>query len=121
MPHPNLPPLPSNQLENQPASLPRNWRRWTFPDGKSASFAVDSRSFMNDEQIAAVIDPIYREKVLRARRAPLSKKMGWGPELFREARGRMLSGIRAQFPDANSEKVERILQERLRRLTEIEE
>ncbi len=74
-----------------------------------------------EEQIAALIDPIYRAKVLRAREAPLSKKMGWGAEMFAEVRGRMKSGIRMQFPEADEEEVNNILLDRLNRLTRAEE
>lgn len=74
-----------------------------------------------EQQIAELVDPIYRDKVLRARAAPLSKKMGWGAEMFTEVRGRMKSGIRMQFPEATEEKVNSILLERLDRLTRVEE
>ena len=76
---------------------------------------------MKDEQIAALADAIYREKVLRARGLPSEKKMGVGPQLFAEACVRMRSGIRHQFPDANEEEVERILRERLDRLSKLHE
>lgn len=74
-----------------------------------------------EEQIAALVDPIYRDKVLRAREAPLSKKMGWGAEMFSEVCGRMRSGIRMQFPEADEEEVNNILRDRLDRLTRVEE
>lgn len=74
-----------------------------------------------EEQIASLVDPIYRDKVLRAREAPLTKKMGWGAELFSEVCGRMRSGIRMQFPEADEEEVNKILRDRLDRLTQVEE
>ena len=74
-----------------------------------------------DNEIPVLADSLYREKVLRARSVPLSKKMGWGAELFSEACSRMRSGIRAQVPDSKPEDVERILRERLDRLTRLHE
>jgi hypothetical protein len=76
---------------------------------------------MNDEQIAEAVDPIYREKVLRARRAPHSEKMGWGAVIFEEVCGRMRSGIRAQFPNASEDEVKKILRQRLDRLSQLED
>ena len=74
-----------------------------------------------DDEIPALADAIYREKVLRARTAPATKKMGWGAELFAESCSRMRSGIRAQFPESSTADVERILRERLYRLTRLHE
>jgi hypothetical protein len=74
-----------------------------------------------EKQIAALVDPIYRDKVLRAREAPLSRKMGWGAEMFSEVCGRMRSGIRRQFPEADEDQVNKILGDRLDRLTKVEE
>ncbi len=76
---------------------------------------------MTDERIAELADSIYREKVLRARTVPSSKKMGWGPQLFADACARMRSGIRMQFPGADELEVERILRERLARLDQVQE
>lgn len=76
---------------------------------------------MNDAQIEEIVDPIYREKVLRARRAPLTRKMGWGAELFSEVCGRMRSGIRSQFPEADETEVEEILRKRLKRISQLED
>jgi hypothetical protein len=74
-----------------------------------------------EQQITALVDPIYRDKVLRAREAPASRKMGWGAELFYEVCGRMRSGIRMQFPDAADSEVDAILKQRLERLTKVED
>ena len=74
-----------------------------------------------DSQIATLADAIYRERVRRARAAPASQKMGWGAELFSEACDRMRAGIRAQFADADSADVERILRQRLDRLRRLHE
>jgi len=74
-----------------------------------------------DEQIQELADAIYADKVRRAREAPLSRKMGWGAELFSEVCGRMRVGIRAQFPEADEKKVEECLRKRLDRLSKMEE
>jgi hypothetical protein len=74
-----------------------------------------------DSNLKELADSIYREKVLRARAMPASRKMGLGAEMFAEACGRMRSGIRAQFPDASETDVEEILRHRLDRLTRVEE
>jgi hypothetical protein len=74
-----------------------------------------------EENIRQLADNIYRRKVMRARLAPLSQKMGWGAELFSEACDRMRAGIRSQFPDANKTEVEKILRRRLNRLRQLEE
>ena len=74
-----------------------------------------------EEQIKAQADAIYRDKVLRARAAPLSRKMGWGAELYMEACARMKAGIRVQFPGCSDEQVLEILRARLRRLRQVQE
>ncbi|MEO8351922.1 MAG: hypothetical protein ABI680_09330 [Chthoniobacteraceae bacterium] len=74
-----------------------------------------------EEAIRQLANDSYRLKVLRARRGPQSRKMGWGAELFAEACERMRSGIRSQFPDAGREEVEAILKQRLQRLRKLEE
>jgi hypothetical protein len=74
-----------------------------------------------DDTIQPLADAIYRSKVLRARAAPLSKKMGWGCELYMEACGRMRAGIRIQHPDATQEQVHQLLIGRLNRLRKLHE
>lgn len=74
-----------------------------------------------DDVIPPLADAIYREKVLRARSIPATKKMGWGAELFAESCSRMRSGIRSQFPDLSTAEVEKILRERLNRLSRFHE
>ncbi len=73
------------------------------------------------EPTEELIDSIYRRKVLRAREAPASQKMGWGGELFAGACGRMRDGIRHQFPEADEGEVERILRWQLNRLRQVHE
>jgi hypothetical protein len=60
-----------------------------------------------------LIDDIYREKVERARRTPIEKKLLAGPRLYAFACEAMRCGIRAQNPNASAEQVEQILRERL--------
>ena len=67
-----------------------------------------------EDQIKDLVDPIYRDKVLAAR------KLAMGGELFSEVCGRMRSGIRMQFPNADEREVHEILRKRLRRLNQIE-
>ena len=74
-----------------------------------------------DALIQPLADAIYADRVKRARNAPTSQKMGWGPELFEEACERMRMGIRHQFPETAPADVERILLERLDRLRRVHE
>ena len=74
-----------------------------------------------EDEIKQLADSIYRRKVMRAREAPLSQKMGWGAKLFEEACARMRVGIRAQFEEADEQEVEEILRQRLARLRVLHE
>ncbi|HZV07477.1 MAG TPA: hypothetical protein VE999_20500 [Gemmataceae bacterium] len=65
------------------------------------------------EPTQELVDSIYRERVLRARRTPLEEKLLLGPQLFEEVCGRMADGIRYQYPDADEQRVQEILQARL--------
>jgi hypothetical protein len=60
-----------------------------------------------------LIDDIYRERVLRARRTPPAVKFFAGPDLFERACQIMAAGIRNQFPDADEPKVQEVLRQRL--------
>jgi len=60
-----------------------------------------------------LIKELYRDKVRAARNMSPAEKLAASGDLFDEVCGRMRSGIRAQFPDADDEAVERILFERL--------
>ena len=59
------------------------------------------------------IDELYRERVLRARRMPLEEKLLAGPRLFEYACEITRAGIRQQFPEADEQRVQEILAERL--------
>ena len=60
-----------------------------------------------------LIDSIYREKVLRARRQPPGEKLLDGPRLFSTASVWAMAGIRAQHPDADEARVLEIFRERI--------
>jgi hypothetical protein len=68
-----------------------------------------------------LIDAIYREKVLRARRTPLGEKLLAGPQLFAQACRRMADGIRHENPGADEEQVQELLAHRLALLKRLEE
>ena len=55
----------------------------------------------------------YRDEIERARREPPERKMAEGVRLFDRAISLMKAGIRMQFPDADEQKVQAILRERL--------
>lgn len=74
-----------------------------------------------EEQIAALVDPIYRDKVLRARALPVGERIATGIELFESSFKVMRDGVRHQFPDADDAEVEHILQQRLARVKQLHE
>lgn len=65
------------------------------------------------EPTKELLDDIYRERVLRARRTPLEQKFLAGPQLFEFACRIAMDGIRNQYPDADEPRVREILAERL--------
>ena len=62
---------------------------------------------------APLIDELYREEVLDARRMPLEEKLILGERLFRWACAVTLAGIRNQNPEADEAECQRILRERI--------
>ncbi len=69
-----------------------------------------------------LVDAIYRDKVLQARRMSLEEKFLAGPQLFDYACRITMDGIRSQHPDADERRVRDILRERLelaRRLEQV--
>ncbi|MFV1995527.1 MAG: hypothetical protein ACC661_08820 [Verrucomicrobiales bacterium] len=74
-----------------------------------------------EENIKELADAIYRDKVLRARRLSEGERFATGIELFEGATGLMRDGIRHQFPEADEEKVEILLRQRLNRLRQVHE
>ena len=65
------------------------------------------------EPTQELVDSIFRERVLRARRTPLEMKLLQGPELFAGVCRRMADGIRNENPDADEQRVQELLQARL--------
>lgn len=68
-----------------------------------------------------LIDAIYREKVMRARATPPEEKVLDGPRLFDLSCRIMADGIRAQYPNADEQKVQEILVKRLAILRQLDE
>jgi hypothetical protein len=59
-----------------------------------------------------LLDSIFRDRVLHARKIPPEERMAQAAELFDYACAISRSGIRHQFPDADEQRVEEILKER---------
>jgi hypothetical protein len=73
------------------------------------------------EPTQELIDAIYREKVLRARRQPGEIKIVSGAELFEEACERMRCGIRADHPGIDDDGIDQIMRRRFARLSQVRE
>ncbi len=58
-------------------------------------------------------DAIRRDRVERARQMSLEEKLLAGPRLFDRSCQLMLAGIRSQFPEADEQRAQEILRERL--------
>jgi len=65
------------------------------------------------EPTRELIDEIYRQRVLRARRTPPEEKLLDGARLFDMACQIMMDGIRDEFPDIDEDEGRRILAERI--------
>ncbi len=65
------------------------------------------------EPTQELIDNLYRERVLRARRTPPEEKLRDGPRLFDYACRITKAGIHAQHPEADEARVLEILRQRL--------
>lgn len=68
-----------------------------------------------------LIDAIYREKVLRARRTPIGRKFLAGAELFEMACDRMADGLRSENPGADAATIDSLVRQRLDRLRRLRE
>jgi hypothetical protein len=66
-------------------------------------------------------DAIFWEKVKRARMAPPEVKVLDGPRLFDRVIELMKAGVRMQFPDADEERVNAVVRERLEISIRLEE
>jgi hypothetical protein len=60
-----------------------------------------------------LLDAIYRERVLRARRMPLEKKFLAGADLFEQACRIAMDGIRDQYGDLGDQRVQELLRQRV--------
>ena len=65
-------------------------------------------------EFAPLIDALYREEIIEARKMSAEDKFLAGEELFRLACEVTLAGIRNQNPEATEADCQRILEERLR-------
>ena len=69
----------------------------------------------------ALLDEIYRQKILAARKMTPEERIRGGFELTAYVRRRMEDGIRNQFLEADEEEVQRILKERVTRIKQLQE
>ena len=60
-----------------------------------------------------LIDDMYRERVLRARKTPIEQKILAGAELFESACQVTCAGIRHENPGADEARVQDLLRDRL--------
>jgi hypothetical protein len=65
------------------------------------------------EPTRELIDAIYRDRVLRARRTPEAQKLLAGAELFEGACRRMADGLRDENPGADEAEIQELLHRRL--------
>jgi hypothetical protein len=73
------------------------------------------------EPTLELIDSIYVEKVMRARRSSIEDKLDSGPSLNVVTCEAARAGIRAQNPEASPEEVERLLRLRFELARRLEE
>jgi hypothetical protein len=67
-----------------------------------------------------LIDDIYRERVIRARRIPIEQKLQAGGDLFEGVCERMAAGLRDENPGADDAKIQELLRHRLAILRRLE-
>jgi hypothetical protein len=72
------------------------------------------------EPTQVLIDEIYRERVLRARRTPIEHKILAGGELFEGVCARMADGLRDENPGADEATIQELLRRRLEFLRRLE-
>jgi hypothetical protein len=68
-----------------------------------------------------LVDQLYRQQILLARRIPPEEKLLDGLRLFERSCGLMADGIRAELPEADGQQVREILIRRISRLRQIDE
>jgi hypothetical protein len=89
-----------------------------FRMNESTDFADKGRTIM--EPTIELIDDIYRERVLRARRTPIEQKILAGGDLFEGVCERMAAGLRDENPGADEDKIQELLRHRLAILRRLE-
>jgi hypothetical protein len=65
------------------------------------------------EPTKELVDAIYRERIRRAREAPVDQKFLAGAELFERSCRIMMDGIRDEYGDIDEQQVRAILEKRL--------
>lgn len=75
--------------------------------------AVPYRAGESQSPYAPMIDELYRQEVLEARRMSPEEKLILGERLFRWACAITLEGIRFQNPEASEDQCQRLLRERI--------
>ncbi len=75
--------------------------------------AVPYRASAPESPYAEMIDELYRQEVLDARRMPPEEKLILGERLFRWACAITLEGIRFQNPKATDVECQQLLRERI--------
>ena len=78
---------------------------------KETAIAYHAGEFKSEFQ--PLIDELYREEVLDARKMPIEEKLLLGERLFRWACEATLAGIRSQNPSAGEQECQRMLFERI--------
>ena len=73
------------------------------------------------EPTKELIDELFRERVLRARRTSPEEKLLAGPRLFDLCCRIMADGIRNESPEADEQRVQEILAQRIALLRRLEE
>lgn len=80
----------------------------------AAPYSTEKSSLGKSQgEFQPLIDELYREEVLEARKLPLEEKLILGERLFNWACSITLSGIRNQNPEASEEECQRMLRERI--------
>jgi hypothetical protein len=82
-------------------------------DGALKETAAQYRTIEHRSEFAPLIDELYRQEVLDARRMSPEDKLILGERLFRWACAITLEGIRFQNPNATEEECQRLLRERI--------
>lgn len=90
-------------------------------DGDAGSLREVPVPYSPPPETQRLIDELYREELLEARRMAPEEKILAGQRLFEAACRITLAGIRNQFPDASDERCRQILKERLELQRRLEE